>query len=365
MNHPAISAGMRSLAVGLPRGVRHNDYYRAKYPEIVAEAERRTLARVWSKDDARARATNTFDVEMLRYADDSFRGTVERRVMAPGEPSLPLEADVARKALSAAGMTAGDVDLMIVVSFLPDQPGVGNAAFLARELGLKRPAWNLESTCSGALVAFETACGLVQAGQFRSVLVVVSCNYSRVSDERDTLTWFLGDGAGAFVVGRVPEGEGLLGQETVATTETCDTFYYKREGTAQGDARVRIQCTRETGRIIQDVSEPLLRTCSEGALRGAGLALKDVDFFVFNTPTAWYGAFAARTLGVDPSRTVDTYPLYANIGPALMPVNLYTAAQAGRIKPGDNVLVYTIGSVSTASCALLGWGDVKLGPKPE
>jgi 3-oxoacyl-[acyl-carrier-protein] synthase-3 len=109
----------------------------------------------------------------------------------------------------------------------------------------------------------------------------------------------------------------------------------------------------------------LLRTCSEGALRGAGLTLKDVDFFVFNTPTAWYGAFAARTLDVDPSRTVDTYPLYANIGPALMPVNLYTAAQAGRIKPGDNVLVYTIGSVSTASCALVRWGDVKLGPKPE
>ncbi len=359
------SVGMRSLAVTLPRTVRTNDYYRARHPEIVAEAERKTLARVWSKTDALERTTNPFDIEMLPYGDDPFRGTVERRILEPGTTALSLEVDVAKKALLAARMSPGDIDLMLVTSFLPDQAGPGNAAFLARELGLKRPAWNLESTCSSALIAFETACALVQAGQYRSILVVVSCTYSRVSDDRDTLTWFLGDGAGAFVVGNVPPGQGLLGHNSISTSDTCDTFYYARVGETPSESGVRIQCTKQTGRVLQESSEPFLRECCDGALRIAGLDLKDVDFFVFNTPTAWYAPFCARALGIDESRTVNTYPSYANVGPALMPVNLHHAAQAGRIKPNDVVLLYTIGSVSTASAAILRWGDVGLGPKVE
>jgi 3-oxoacyl-[acyl-carrier-protein] synthase III len=365
MTNPSSSVGMRSLAVSLPRTVRTNDYYRTRHPEIVAEAERKTLARVWSKNDALARTTNAFDLEMLPYVDDPFRGTVERRIVEPGQSSLPLEVDVAKKALVAAHMTPGDIDLMIVTSFLPDQAGPGNAAFLARELGLKRPAWNLESTCSSSLIAFETACALVQAKQYRSVLVVVSCTYSRVSDDRDTLTWFLGDGAGAFVVSSLPAGEGLLGQHSVTTQDTCGTFYYARVGETPGDSGIRIQCTKDTGRILQESAEPLLRECTDGALRAAGLGLKDIDFFVVNTPTAWYAAFCARALGVDASRTLSTYRSYANVGPVLMPVNLHQAAQAGRIKPDDLVLLYTVGSVSTASAAIMRWGQVGLGPAVE
>jgi 3-oxoacyl-[acyl-carrier-protein] synthase-3 len=361
----ATSVGMRSLAVSVPRTVRTNDYFRARFPDIVAEAERKTLARLWSKSEARARPTNPFDIEMVPYLDDAFRGTVERRVVAPGETALSLEASVARKALAAGGMAPGDVDLMIVCSFLPDQVGPGNAAFLARELGLKRPAWNLESTCSSATVAFQTACALVQAGQYGSVLVVVSCTYSRAADEKDTLSWFFGDGAGAFVVGKVPAGQGLLGMKTVSSAPTCGTFYYELTGHAGKDLQARIQCTPETGRVLHDTSEPYLREACLGAAHSAGVKLSDVDFFVFNTPTAWFSKFAARALGVDAERTVSTYTRFANIGPALMPVNLHEAARSGKIKPGDCVMLYSIGSVSTASAAVVRWGDVALGPEPE
>jgi 3-oxoacyl-[acyl-carrier-protein] synthase III len=89
--------------------------------------------------------------------------------------------------------------------------------------------------------------------------------------------------------------------------------------------------------------------------------LSEVDCFVFNTPTAWYADFCARALGVPRERTVDTYPEYANIGPALMPVNLLRAAESGVVKPGDLVLLYTVGSVSSAGAALLRWGNVGLG----
>ena len=68
---------------------------------------------------------------------------------------------------------------------------------------------------------------------------------------------------------------------------------------------------------------------------------------------------------MDAERTISAYPLYANVGPVLMPANLHLAASLGRIAPGALVLLYSVGSVSTASAAVMRWGDVALGPEPE
>ena len=349
------SAGIRALAVQLPTTARTNDYWRVHHPELVAAHERASLARVFGTADEAAPTAEPFDAEMAAYLADPFRGTVVRRVLTG--PSLALEAAAARAALAAVGLTARDIDLAIVTSFLPDQPGVGNAAFLARELGLRAPAWNLESTCSSALVALQVACAHVRAGDHARVLVVVSCAYSRVADPRDSLAWFFGDGAGAFVVTAVPAGEGVLGAGTIHTAETCDTFAYHLVGDA-----IQIGASKHTSRILRETAGDYLRACCDRALASAGVALGDIALFSFNTPTAWYARTCARVLGVPLERTVDTYPVYANVGPALMPINLHHAARAGRIAAGDLVLVFTVGSVGTASAAVMRWGDVALGP---
>jgi 3-oxoacyl-[acyl-carrier-protein] synthase-3 len=350
-----ISAGIRALAAHLPTTARTNDYWRVHHPELVARHERESLARVFGVADPAASSAAAFDAEMAPYLADPFRGTVVRRI-ATGT-ALELDAAAARGALAAAGMSPRDVDLAIVTAFLPDQLGVGNAAFLARELGLRCPAWNLESTCSSALVALQAACAHVRAGDARTVLVVVSCTYARVADPADSLSWFFGDGAGAFVVGEVPAGEGVLGTGTVHTAQTCDTFHYRFV-----DGRIRIGARPETSRILRETAAEYLRACCDRALARAGVALGDIALFAFNTPTAWYAKTCARVLGVPPERAVDTYPLYANVGPALMPINLHHAASTGRIARGDLVLAFTVGSVGTASAAVMRWGDVALGP---
>jgi 3-oxoacyl-[acyl-carrier-protein] synthase-3 len=349
-------ASIRSLAISVPGTVRTNDWFRQNYPAQVAAAEDRSLAKLWKA----GAPSDPFSIEMAPYLEDPFRGTIERRVLAPGEKALHLEHDAAQKALAAAGMAPNDVDLMIVTSFLPDQIGPGNAVFLARELGFKKPAFNLESACASSVVALHTASGLVSAGMYRNVLVVSSCTYSRYADPVDSLSWFMGDAAGAFVVGPSRGDDGLLGMHTIPTPETCNTFYFDR---GDGDVPV-MRCTPETGRILQATGETHLRTCCEGAARDAGVALSDIDFFVFNTPTAWFDRFAARALGVDPSRTISTYTRYANVGAALMPANLHAAALEGKVKRGDRVLVYAVGSVSSASAAVVRWGDVAVHSRP-
>ena len=357
-----IAAGIKSLAVTLPETVRTNAYYSERYPDRVAALAEKSLGKLWSNAPAGEGPKDAFSIEMARYLDDPFRGTVERRVVRPGETARSLEKSAAERALGALGMTANDVDLMIVSSFQPDQIGVGNASFLARDLGMKRPAWNLESACSGSVVGLHTACGLVSAGQYERILVVASCTYSRNADDADSVSWFLGDGAGAFVVGREENGHGLLGMHTLPTTETCDTFYYAMMGDPSAPPRMVMQCTPSSGKVLAETAEPHLVKCAEGAARAAGVRLADVDFMICNTPTAWFSAFAARALGIDPKRTISTFPRTGNIGCALMPANLHAAASTQKIKKGDLVLVYSVGSVSTASAAVVRWGDVALGP---
>jgi 3-oxoacyl-[acyl-carrier-protein] synthase-3 len=214
------------------------------------------------------------------------------------------------------------------------------------------------------VIALRTAAALVQAGEHERVLVVVSATYSRAMDESDVLSWFLGDGAGAFLVAREQPGHGILGSLSVHTAETCGSLFWQAVNDPSGNPRMQIKAAPGSGKMLRDSSVPALRSCCLGAADAAGVALSDIDFFVFNTPVAWFHTFAARALEIDPEKTLTTFPLYGNMGPALTTANLYHAAAEGRIREGSLVLVFGIGSVSSAAATVMRWGRVGLGPAP-
>ena len=358
------TARIIGLAVGFPDGVRTNDHFRRRNPELVADAQRRTLAKLWAPADAED--PSDFDLTFAPYARDPFRGTVERRALEPRQPILPLEARTARQALTAASLESSDVDVILSCAFQPDQLGIGNAVFIARELGFAGPAWNIETACTSAAAGLQLASALVASGQARRVLVVISCSYSRVIDPEDTFGWFLGDGCAAFVVGAATPGYGNLGAGNINTAETCGAFDYRivQDDTRGAQLRIGTDRVGAAGRALKETAVPFLRRCVDAALRDADCRLDDIDFFAFNTPTAWYADLCVRTLGIDPHRTINVYPLYANVGPVLWPINLHHAAALGKIRPGDRVLVYAVGSVSSAAAIIMRWDNVGLGPLP-
>ncbi len=357
------SIGLQAVGVSVPERVLDNDHWRRGHPQMISDVEGRIW--MWRKPMEWSEGSEAFNREMAPYVRDPFRGSRQRRYLESDGSALKLEAAAARNALAAAELTPDDVDLAICGSFQPDQWGIGNAAFLARELGLAGAAWNLESACSSALVAFHTACSLVESGQYRRVLVVSSCSYSRATVEHDPISWGVGDAATAMIVGEVEDGAGYLGGHTVHTAETCDAVAYHLEPRRGGPPRLRIRTGRQTAEILRGTSESYLKECCHGALESAGLVIQDIDHFVFNTPLAWYSAFCARVLGVDRAKTLSVYPLYANVGPALLGLNLLHAAHWRGYRPSDLVLLYTVGSVSTCSAAVMRWGDVALGELPE
>lgn len=360
------AAGMRALAVHYPSVLRTNDFWIRNYPEMIEQSLKKGVGKVWSAPKDPDGPSALFDTVMAPYLDDPFRGTKDRRVMGPDETGMGMEREAIKKALKAAGRSPADLDLLISVGFQPTHVGVGNGVYLANELGLDCPAINLETCCSGALVAFQTACGLVSAGQYDRVMVSVSCTYSIQCEPSGGLSLVSADGAAAFLVEPASEGFGLLGGTTLNSAITCGAMYFEPVIDQPGATpRVRLGASQTGGKVLRESALPFVRQATDRALARAGVSLEDIDFFVFNTPTAWYIDFCTRALGIDRSKTIDTYPLYANTGPALTTGNLYHALVEEKISRGDLVLVYAVGSISTVSAAVVRWEDTALGPLPE
>lgn len=355
--------GISALSLSFPSVIRNNDYYKEKYPDLFARSEQKSLAKLFTPAKKSA-STSEYDLEMMPYLKDPFRGAVQRRILGPNESSITLECQAAKNALKAANLSVNEIDLLIVCSVLPEHIGYGNAAFVARELGLKCGAWNLDATCGSTPVVLQTATALVQAGEYKNVLVVVSCTYSRTVDESDTLAWFFSDGAGAFVISALEINQGIISTHVINTAVLCDQFKFKTTNDEEGNTRLHLHIARNTNKIMSSSATGLLRTCCEGAIEKAGVTLNDIDFFIFNTPTAWFSSFCIRVLGINPERTINVYPLYSNIGPALTIANLYHAAHQGKIRENDLVLMYGFGAAGSAAASVMRWGNVALGSFP-
>ncbi|NER84886.1 MAG: 3-oxoacyl-ACP synthase [Leptolyngbya sp. SIO1D8] len=315
--------GIRSLAISFPRQIRTNDYWHRKYPSLVNQGKPRRV-RVSKPLDYTGDhvGLDIWSQAVAPYLPDPFRGSVERRVLDRDDSALTLECQVAQDALKAAKLDTHEVDLAIVASLFSEQVGPGNAAYLARQLGLCCPAWSLESTCSSALMALQNARALVRAGEYRNVLVIVSHIGSNSTDEEDPLSWSVGDAAGAFVVNSLQPSQGILGSKIIPTTVTCDAYAHEIVTDAQGILRIRTR-TGWNASMLAETAVDFVRTCCEGAIASAGVTLDQIDFFAFNTPTAWYASVCTQALGIDAERTLNLYPRYANIGPVSAIASLY------------------------------------------
>jgi 3-oxoacyl-[acyl-carrier-protein] synthase-3 len=94
------------------------------------------------------------------------------------------------------------------------------------------------------------------------------------------------------------------------------------------------------------------------------VTLDQIAFVATTTPTAWFAEFVAAALPIPRSRTLSVFARYANVGPVLVPASLAHAAKTERIRKGDLVLCFAIGSVSSAAALVMRWGDVAVAPLP-
>lgn len=348
-----MSVGIKSVAVVFPDNPVTNEDLRKGFPEIVETAERRILAKLWGNATSQDPVSKIYNEVLAPYAQDPFRGSLVRYVLAPQRKILELEVLAVQKCLKQAGRTIDDIDFVLVGSFMPDQLAVGNAAFLAEKLGIKAPCINIESACNNGLVGLHLASNLVENGTYSKVLVVNSTANHRQFSPENNLRWFLGDGASAWLVeNTLPglPGSDFRGFELVNTVKTNNMFY----STLEVDETNNRPCIRtkphpNVQEIAQTTAAPYLETVVKGALEKSGIIMENIDQFIFHTPAAHYSDFCGRVLNLK-HWYKGHFDLYGNVGACNTAYNFVHAVKS--MKPGRFVMLHSIGSSATSAACV-------------
>ncbi|HEY4990124.1 MAG TPA: beta-ketoacyl-ACP synthase 3, partial [Opitutaceae bacterium] len=173
--------------------------------------------------------TNEDLSRMVDTSDEWIRarsGIRERRIAAPEQATSDLAVEAARLALDDAGLSASEIDLLIVATVTPDYPMPSTSCIIQHKLGVPTTAacFDINAACSGFIYALDTACGMLSSGRYRKALVIGAEKLSSVVNWQDRGTCLLfGDGAGAAVIGAGEKpGIGLIGTRLGALGEDTD-----------------------------------------------------------------------------------------------------------------------------------------------
>jgi acetoacetyl-CoA synthase len=276
----------------------------------------------------------------------------QRRVAAPDEVTSDLAAKAAERALWAAGISAADVDVLIVATSTPDQPMPATACAVQSKIGAVRAAaFDVDAVCTGFVYGLVIAHGLLSADPgARHALVIGADIYSRILDYGDKRTCVLfGDGAGAVVLGK--GAEGLLASTLGSDGTLTDLVQVPGGGSRRPASRETVAAGQHyfamRGREVRDHAAYVLPKVVADVCKAASLELADVDLIVPHQANGTMLAHLGDTLGLRPGQMHLTVSRYGNTGAASVPVTLDDAVRTGHVTEGDSVLLVAYGGGMT------------------
>ncbi len=285
-------------------------------------------------------------------------GIRQRHIAGEGEKTSDLALKAGEAALKDAGITADELDLVIVATTTPDETFPAVATMVQARLGMVRGAgFDVQAVCSGFIFALATADNFIKAGQAKTVLVIGAETMSRLMDWTDRGTCVLfGDGAGAVVL-RAGEGQGTNEDQGILNTKLFsdgrlhDLLYVDGGPSTTGTTGY----LRMQGRDVFKHAVTNISAAVQASADAAGIAVSEVDWFVPHQANQRILDGTGRKLGLKPERVVSTVAQHGNTSAASVPLALSAAVQDGRIKRGDLVLLEAMGGGLTWGSALLRW----------
>jgi 3-oxoacyl-[acyl-carrier-protein] synthase III len=304
------------------------------------------------------------DLEKMVQTSDAWiterTGVRRRRIAAEGELTSDMAAKAARKALEAAGLTAADLDMIIVGTITADSPMPACAVHVQQKIGAQNiPSFDLAAACGGFLFALNVADQFISTGAARYVLVIGAEMLSRVTNWEDRMTCVLfGDGAGAVVLGPSNgDGRGLLGSRIFTDGSLAAALVIPGGGTAEPLTAEHIANKRYTihmqGKEVFRTAVKYLVSAATSVLEQAGVQAAEVDWVVPHQANLRILAQVADRMAVPMNKFVVNIQEYGNTSSASVPIALDEAVRDGRIKPGQTVLMVALGAGISWGAALL------------
>jgi len=277
-------------------------------------------------------------------------GIHQRHLADPGVTTSQLATHAARAAMDMAGVTADDIDLIIVATSTPDFVFPSTACLVQAQLGAKGgAAFDVQAVCSGFVYALTTADAFIQAGRAKTALVIGAEVFSSILDWNDRSTCVLfGDGAGAVVL-QASDEPGILAAQLNADGSQMKILCAAgnvAHGEVVGDPFLRMD-----GQAVFKLAVTSLTKSAQDVCEQAGMEVADVDWLVPHQANVRIINFLGRRLSVPDDKVIVTVDKHANTSAASVPLALDVALRDGRIKKGDTVLMQGVGGGFT-------WGSV-------
>jgi 3-oxoacyl-[acyl-carrier-protein] synthase-3 len=288
-------------------------------------------------------------------------GIQERRLAAEDQASSDLAYQASLKALERAGISAEQLDLIIVATVTPDMAFPSTACILQNRLGAtKAAAFDLSAACSGFIYGLANAANFIATGIYKYVLVVGAECLSKITDYTDRNTCILfGDGAGAVVVGEVPQGRGFLSFELGADGSGGELLKLEGGGSRYPSSIRSVEEKRHyiymEGREVYKFAVRIMGNAAEEALRKAGKTKADIDLLVPHQANIRIIRSAVERLELPEEKCMINLHRYGNVSAASIPIALAEAAEEGRIREGDCIVLVGFGGGLTWGASVLIW----------
>ena len=288
-------------------------------------------------------------------------GIKQRRKAADDEYTSLFAVRAARQAIERARLDPSDIDLLLCATVTPDQILPSTGCIVQAELGANNAAaMDIVAACSGFLYGVSLADSMIRTGQVRHAVVVGAEILTQYVDYTDRQTCVLfGDGAGAAVLGPVENGRGILASKIKSDGRYEEQLFSPGGGTrkkptaetlAAGDHYFKMR-----GNELFKVAVRSMAEISREVLEQAGAKSDDISLFIPHQANQRITEAVADRLNVDMAKVYSNIAVHGNTSSASIPIALDECVSAGRIKPGDLVLMASFGGGATWGAVLMQW----------
>jgi len=304
------------------------------------------------------------DLEKMVDTSDEWittrTGIKERHIASKDEATSDLAAKAAKEALKAASLKAAELDLIIVATVTPDMPFPSTATIVQAKLGAKNAfCFDISAACAGFIYGITIAQQFIARGTCKNALVIGAETLSRITDWEDRNTCVLfGDGAGAAVLAE-SKGQGILSAYLGSDGTKTDLLHMPGGGsrnpaTAQ-TVKDRLHYIKMEGSELFKIAVTSMADAALMALKDAGLKCADVNWIIPHQANLRIINAVAKRLGFINAQVYLNIEQYGNMSSACVAIALCEAAEQGKIKKNDIVLLDAFGGGLVWGALIIKW----------
>src|SRR6185295_658911 len=291
----------------------------------------------------------------------SRTGIKERHIAAENEFTSDLGAEAATRAMKKAGVTADQIDLIIVATITPDMPFPSTACLVQKKIGAGRAAaFDLEAACSRFIYALEIGQQFIMSRNYDTVLVIGAEKLSSIIDWKDRNTCVLfGDGAGAAILQSRGDTHGLLTACMGADGGKAELLSMPAGGSRQPataeSVSKRLHYLRMDGKETFKSAVNAMYSAAQEALRRCEIDISQIKLIIPHQANRRIIDAVGERLGATEDQIFINLHKFGNTSAASVAIALDEAVQEGRIKRGDLVLLVVFGAGLTWAAAVIEW----------